>query len=169
MQGSRSHKKSETHPHRFFFQNPYIKAQQRCNRPNRTSIVGLRAFIRQCFRSFAYSFLSCRWRCTVSPRLASLSAQVKTLQNSSEARSTTIRYGNCFSIIYHPMNRYSPLNRSWSSRKIQARLEDVTGQRTVPNIFISQDHVGGNAEVQGLNAMGRLEVMLLEATARHEL
>ncbi|KAJ4360917.1 Glutaredoxin [Didymosphaeria variabile] len=32
---------------------------------------------------------------------------------------------------------------------IQSTLADITGQSTVPNIFIGQKHIGGNSELQG--------------------
>ncbi|CAI6332934.1 unnamed protein product [Periconia digitata] len=32
---------------------------------------------------------------------------------------------------------------------IQSTLRDMTGQGTVPNIFIGKKHVGGNSELQG--------------------
>lgn len=31
---------------------------------------------------------------------------------------------------------------------IQSTLADLTGQSTVPNIFIGQQHIGGNSELQ---------------------
>ena len=31
---------------------------------------------------------------------------------------------------------------------IQAALQELTGQRTVPNIFIDHQHIGGNSELQ---------------------
>ncbi|KAF9817772.1 hypothetical protein IEO21_03231 [Rhodonia placenta] len=39
---------------------------------------------------------------------------------------------------------------------IQAYLQEKTGQRTVPNIFISQQHVGGCDSVVGLDSQGKL-------------
>jgi len=32
--------------------------------------------------------------------------------------------------------------------EIQEALEDITGQSTVPNIFIKQKHIGGNSDLQ---------------------
>ncbi|KAJ5748246.1 uncharacterized protein N7511_009942 [Penicillium nucicola] len=32
---------------------------------------------------------------------------------------------------------------------IQAALAEISGQRTVPNIFIQQKHIGGNSDLQG--------------------
>ena len=31
---------------------------------------------------------------------------------------------------------------------LQDALEEITGQRSVPNIFISQQHIGGNSDLQ---------------------
>lgn len=31
---------------------------------------------------------------------------------------------------------------------IQSALQEISGQRTVPNIFISQKHIGGNSDLQ---------------------
>ena len=31
---------------------------------------------------------------------------------------------------------------------LQDALEEITGQRSVPNIFIGQKHIGGNSELQ---------------------
>ncbi|KAI9814158.1 MAG: hypothetical protein M1832_005969 [Thelocarpon impressellum] len=35
---------------------------------------------------------------------------------------------------------------------IQNALEKITGQRTVPNIFIKQQHIGGNSDLQAKKA-----------------
>lgn len=43
---------------------------------------------------------------------------------------------------------------------IQAALLDMTGQRTVPNVFIKGKHVGGNDDVQGANKSGKLKELL---------
>lgn len=47
---------------------------------------------------------------------------------------------------------------------VQAHLNAVTGQRTVPNIFIGTQHVGGNSDLQQLHAEGKLHAMLMEAS-----
>lgn len=31
---------------------------------------------------------------------------------------------------------------------IQDALQDISGQRTVPNIFIAKKHIGGNSDLQ---------------------
>lgn len=38
----------------------------------------------------------------------------------------------------------------------QAGLQQLTGQRTVPNVFINGKHIGGNSDVQELHAQGKL-------------
>ncbi|WYZ46771.1 hypothetical protein EsH8_IX_000996 [Colletotrichum jinshuiense] len=48
---------------------------------------------------------------------------------------------------------------------IQDALQEITGQRTVPNSFISQKHIGGNSDLQGLLKGGKLENLLREAGA----
>ena len=46
---------------------------------------------------------------------------------------------------------------------VQAVLLEVTGQRTVPNIFVGGRHVGGNDVVQAKAASGELQTMLSAA------
>lgn len=54
---------------------------------------------------------------------------------------------------------------------IQSHLLEISGQRTVPNIFIRKEHVGGNSELQQLHATGKLKGMLWghSDTAKSEL
>jgi glutaredoxin 3 len=33
---------------------------------------------------------------------------------------------------------------------IQDALQELSGQRTVPNIYISQKHIGGNSDLQNI-------------------
>ncbi|KAI9739016.1 MAG: hypothetical protein M1835_003221 [Candelina submexicana] len=35
---------------------------------------------------------------------------------------------------------------------LQDALQDITGQRSVPNIFIAQQHIGGNSDLQAKKA-----------------
>lgn len=35
---------------------------------------------------------------------------------------------------------------------IQDALQEISGQRTVPNIWIKQKHIGGNSDLQGLKS-----------------
>lgn len=46
---------------------------------------------------------------------------------------------------------------------IQDALAEITSQRTVPNIFISQKHIGGNSDLQAQKA--QLPDLLKEAGA----
>ncbi|RCK65707.1 Glutaredoxin-C6 [Candida viswanathii] len=43
---------------------------------------------------------------------------------------------------------------------IQNALQEITGQRTVPNIFINGKHIGGNSDLQILNSQGKLQALL---------
>ncbi|KAI0715103.1 glutaredoxin [Earliella scabrosa] len=43
---------------------------------------------------------------------------------------------------------------------IQDYLQEKTGQRTVPNIFINQKHVGGCDAVVGLDSQGKLAALV---------
>lgn len=43
---------------------------------------------------------------------------------------------------------------------IQGSLLELSGQRTVPNVFIKGKHVGGNDDCQGLAKSGKLAEML---------
>ena len=46
---------------------------------------------------------------------------------------------------------------------IQDALEDITKQRSVPNIFIGQKHIGGNSELQAKKS--QLANLLKQANA----
>ncbi|KAI9672843.1 MAG: hypothetical protein M1831_000279 [Alyxoria varia] len=46
---------------------------------------------------------------------------------------------------------------------IQDALEEITGQRSVPNIFINKNHIGGNSELQAKKP--QLPELLKEAKA----
>jgi glutaredoxin 3 len=46
---------------------------------------------------------------------------------------------------------------------VQSYLQKITGQRTVPSIFINQEHIGGNSDLHQLHETGKLEGLLLEA------
>ncbi|CDK29898.1 unnamed protein product [Kuraishia capsulata CBS 1993] len=40
--------------------------------------------------------------------------------------------------------------------EIQAALAEISGQRTVPNIYIGGEHIGGNSDLQALKSNGKL-------------
>lgn len=46
---------------------------------------------------------------------------------------------------------------------IQDFLQTKTGQRTVPNVFINGQHIGGNSDLQALNSKGGLQPLLAKA------
>jgi glutaredoxin 3 len=43
---------------------------------------------------------------------------------------------------------------------IQDELEVMTGQRSVPNVWVNKQHIGGNDATQALLRSGKLEKML---------
>lgn len=49
------------------------------------------------------------------------------------------------------------LNEIPDGQEIQDFLLELTGQRTVPNIFIGGEHIGGNSDLQALNSEDKLE------------
>jgi glutaredoxin 3 len=49
---------------------------------------------------------------------------------------------------------------------VQAALATLTGQRTVPNVFVGGQHVGGNDDTQAAAASGKLQDMLAAAQAK---
>lgn len=48
---------------------------------------------------------------------------------------------------------------------MQDALEAITNQRSVPNTFINQKHIGGNSDLQALLKKGELKKLLEEAGA----
>jgi glutaredoxin 3 len=61
------------------------------------------------------------------------------------------------------------LNQEDDGDDIQSALFKLTGQRTVPNIFIGQVHIGGNSDLEAVAKNGKdgkkLEQLLQEAGA----
>lgn len=51
----------------------------------------------------------------------------------------------------------------WDGTLLMMELEAMTGQWALPNIFISQQHVGGNNELDQLHALGELKIMVQHA------
>ncbi|KAF1776344.1 Glutaredoxin subgroup [Phytophthora cactorum] len=47
----------------------------------------------------------------------------------------------------------------------QDALEDLTGQSTVPNVFVGGKSIGGNSDVRKLHKAGNLEPLLKESGA----
>ncbi|KAM3531003.1 hypothetical protein MY4038_004675 [Beauveria bassiana] len=48
---------------------------------------------------------------------------------------------------------------------LQEALEQISGQRTVPNVYIAKKHIGGNSDIQSLSSSGKLKALLAEAGA----
>ena len=42
----------------------------------------------------------------------------------------------------------------------QDALQEISGQRTVPNVYINNKHIGGNSDLQALNSSGQLDKLL---------
>ena len=47
-------------------------------------------------------------------------------------------------------------------------LEDISGQRTVPNIFIGGEHFGGNSDVKAAIKDGSLKELLDKHNIKHK-
>ena len=60
----------------------------------------------------------------------------------------------------HRARVFSQLNEVDEGAEIQATLLEITGQRTVPNVFIKGQHLGGNDDMQAAIASGKLQEML---------
>ena len=53
--------------------------------------------------------------------------------------------------------------------RLQKALLERTGQRTVPNVFVAGQHVGGNDDTHALAASGKLQEMLTTISSSREL
>merc|ERR1712053_14568 len=49
------------------------------------------------------------------------------------------------------------LDKVDNGAQIQSPLKDITGQGTVPNVFINGNHIGGNSDMQALEQKGELQ------------
>ena len=52
------------------------------------------------------------------------------------------------------------LDEKTNGDAMQAALLKLSGQRTVPNVFINGEHLGGNDDTQAAMRSGKLEAML---------
>ena len=57
------------------------------------------------------------------------------------------------------------LDKEANGQQMQDMLAEITGQRTVPNVFIGGKHVGGNDATQALFRAGTLTPLLKGAGA----
>ena len=55
---------------------------------------------------------------------------------------------------------YSEINIANDSEKRKALMQKSGGQRTVPQIFINDQHIGGYSDLSKLSIQGKLEKML---------
>lgn len=55
------------------------------------------------------------------------------------------------------------LNTMDDGAEIQEALYELSGQKTVPNIYIDGKHIGGNSDLQELKNAGKLEQLLKDA------
>ena len=53
--------------------------------------------------------------------------------------------------------------------EMQAALLEITGQKTVPNIFVNHKHVGGNSDLQRANTEGNLTKWFDKAKVKYVL
>ena len=72
-------------------------------------------------------------------------------------------------ILVCSWNKYGFLTRVDDGEAIQEYLGRKTGQRTVPNVFIEQKHIGGNSDIQKLKNGGKLKDLLVKAEAMKTL
>jgi glutaredoxin 3 len=56
------------------------------------------------------------------------------------------------------------LNEMDDGSAIQGALLDITGQRTVPNVFVNGRHLGGNDSLQAAKKSGELQRMLANSS-----
>ena len=61
------------------------------------------------------------------------------------------------------------LNLEQNGDKLQGILQSISGQRTVPNIFIAGKHIGGNSELQAMAGNGELKKALDGAGISHSM
>lgn len=64
-----------------------------------------------------------------------------------------------FNSLKVPFN-YVDLDTMENGTAIQSDLTELTGQKTVPNIFIKGKHIGGCDKVHQLNSEGKLLEMI---------
>lgn len=52
------------------------------------------------------------------------------------------------------------LDQDENGQAIQDALLEMTGQKTVPNVFVKGNHIGGNDDTQLAAKMGKIKKML---------
>ncbi|KAL2279796.1 hypothetical protein FJTKL_13164 [Diaporthe vaccinii] len=61
------------------------------------------------------------------------------------------------------------LNEESDGSAIQDALEELSGQRTVPNIFFGKKHIGGNSDLDALGSSLKTKLQEVGAVARANL
>jgi glutaredoxin 3 len=54
-----------------------------------------------------------------------------------------------------------------TDRELRREMEERSGRRTVPQIFIADRHIGGFDDLRALETAGELDGLLLDAQATH--
>ncbi|XP_068617825.1 uncharacterized protein [Battus philenor] len=67
---------------------------------------------------------------------------------------------NVFEKVKQPIKVYE-LNERDDGDAIQSHLAEITGFRTVPQVFINGNCVGGGSDVKALHESGKLEPLLI--------
>ncbi|KAM0354316.1 hypothetical protein ACHAPU_001360 [Fusarium lateritium] len=57
------------------------------------------------------------------------------------------------------------LDQESDGSALQDALEQISGQRTVPNVYIKQKHIGGNSDIQSLKSGKKLADLLRDVGA----
>ena len=85
------------------------------------------------------------------------------------------KHAKFYTLELDQVGKYKIIDHEWGGRTmltlctsedgadLQDALEEITGQRSVPNIFISQKHIGGNSDIQAKK--GQLDGLLKSAGA----
>lgn len=109
------------------------------------------------------SYIVALWPGPVSPELK------KSVESTIETNKILV-----YSKTYCPyctatkdlLNKYGvdykliELNTIPDGGNIQRALQEISGQRTVPNVFINGKHIGGNSDLQALESKGELTDLL---------
>lgn len=78
-----------------------------------------------------------------------------------------VRSASFSSLLPSPESVFvSELDQVENGQLLQDTLQQMTGQRTVPNVFVNGGHLGGNDSLQAAWRSGELKQALLEATKK---
>ncbi|KAK9733834.1 hypothetical protein RND81_04G095600 [Saponaria officinalis] len=94
----------------------------------------------------------------------SYSSEVKSLFKRLGVDPVVIELDELVSDFFLTMLTY---NKGAQGPQLQKVLERLTGQHTVPNVFIGGNHIGGCTDTMKLHHKGELESLLAEANAKN--